>query len=118
MEKPDSYMINSILNQFYYSAALIEENKQKDKTYNATEEKEQLQQLCEQMIYLVYNKKFTFGELFLADIFAKMVENGSFNAYDGQGDYIAFGGEELGPINWSRPYRYPKGTTFVAWYNK
>ena len=50
--------------------------------------------------------------------FIKEQECGCFISYDGTGDYVDFDGNELGPVNWNNYHNYPKGTVFVAWYNK
>ena len=80
---------------------------------------EHLYEIYSQALKLVFSKKtLSFCYLTLVDSFNEAVEEGGFNAYDGQGDYIDFEGNVLGDINWQDIWNYPKDTVFVAWYNK
>ena len=83
------------------------------------EKEEELNKLYTQATRLIFSKKeFSFGELMTVENFIKEQECGCFISYDGTGDYVDFDGNELGPVNWNNYHNYPKGTVFVAWYNK
>ena len=72
-----------------------------------------------QMTRLAFTKSvLSFGDLMTIETFIKCQKNKSLIPYDGSGDYLDWEGNELGNINWSNYNQYPKGTVFVAWYNK
>ena len=103
MRKPDDWAIKNILNCY---AATKKEN---EKKYYDTQEidiiefdknKEEYEKLYIQAMRLVFtNDNYTYGDLYLFDVFIDAVINGYFIPYDGTGYYVDFDGNKLGYIN-------------------
>lgn len=119
LDRPEDFKISCILEQYHYSLKKLEEIKKENVAYDFSDDKEELQKLCGQLIYLAYTRDtFFWAEFFLIDMFIEIVENGVFNEFNGTGYYIDFNGEKLGMINWNNIKDYPEDTAFIVWYNK
>ena len=118
---PDQWTLRCLFRDYHEERRALKTENRKGHIDFATmyDQQEELEDKYIQMTRLAFSKyNLSFGTLMTIETFIKYQEDGSFISYDGLGYYLDWEGNKLGSINWSNYNKYPRGTRFVAWYNK